>query len=310
MGRGVNVWGRLVLGAVVKPFAETAGSQLRTAELRALARALRARLLLHRDCGIVEYPVVAPPRLGPKAQTCPDPGMVSAPGATLRSPGLPAGKTGPPKGPQPGAWACGPEQAAVVPEQLRGLQAEVLACRRCPLAAARRVPGQGRVGAAFMVVGDFAVLPPQGQQEQPLCFGLEEDVMLWNMMGNVLHLGPESVYVSNVLKCPPAPGQVPADLCLQQCRAHLLAEIALLRPALICAMGELAARTLLATKEPVARLRGGRAHALKIGDGAMSALPVMVTYHPRFLLQQPLLKRAALEDLQAMQARLQRGGRR
>ncbi len=84
----------------------------------------------------------------------------------------------------------------------------------------------------------------------------------------------------------------------------------MLRPALICAMGELAARTLLATKEPVARLRGGRAHALKIGDGAMSALPVMVTYHPRFLLQQPLLKRAALEDLQAMQARLQRGGRR
>lgn len=277
MGWGVNVWGRLVLGAVVKPFAETAGSQLRTAELRALARALRARLLLHRDCGIVEYPVVAPPRPRQKAQTCPDPGMMGASGATLRSSGLPA---------------------------------EVLACRRCPLAAARRVPGQGRVGAAFMVVGDFAVLPPQGQQEQPLCFGLEEDVMLWNMMGNVLHLGPESVYVSNVLRCPPAPGQVPADLCLQQCRAHLLAEIALLRPALICAMGELAARTLLATKEPVARLRGGRAHALKIGDGAMSALPVMVTYHPRFLLQQPLLKRAALEDLQAMQARLQRGGRR
>jgi DNA polymerase len=167
------------------------------------------------------------------------------------------------------------------------------------LSAARQgvVPGFGRSGALLLVVGDYS------WQQEPfsatVCFGEAEDPMLWNMM-RAIGLTPAEVYVTNAVKCCPLSGEVPTDDCLRSCRAHLIREIERVQPRVVCAMGDLAARTLLGGEEPVLRLRG-RFHTLRASGDGSEPLPLMVTLHPRFLLKNAEMKKAAWQDLQMIQ---------
>lgn len=273
-------------------------------ELRRLAAALRARLSFHQQCGITSYPYIAGPQLVRQAIQAKE---VPAPGSA-------AGRNRETKQAQTKASTQASTQTqAQIPAtgSLVQVNKALQACNRCPLGAAHasgRVLGRGPAHAAFMVVGDYAAL--QGPQSEPdqLSFGVEEDLLFWKMM-QAIQLGPKDVYVTNALKCRSATGETPEAAWLRQCRLHLVDEIKSVRPRLICAMGEVAAAVLLGGSEPVARLRG-RVHSLQAGGESMTNYSVMVTYHPRFLLQVIDMKAAAWQDLQRMQKLLRQGGRK
>jgi DNA polymerase len=101
----------------------------------------------------------------------------------------------------------------------------------------------------------------------------------------------EDVYIANVLKCRPPGNRDPKPEEVAQCRGYLERQIELVAPSLVVAVGRIAAQNLLATEVPLARLRG-RMHAL----GARG-WPVVVTYHPAYLLRSPGEKRKAWQDL-------------
>lgn len=195
------------------------------------------------------------------------------------------------------------EEPGPCPDVLESLPPEIRQCTLCRLAAVSpcRVPGRGRAGSRLLVVGDWSV---QGQECNPaLLFGEEEDAMLWKMM-EAIALSPAEVYVTNILKC--SPGKVDVDqVCRQSCFSYLIREIAAVRPQLICAMGELAAAMLVASSEPLYRLRG-RFSMYRYQDSEQ--IPVMPTFHPRYLLHNPEMKMATWKDLQAIRRRLERSG--
>ncbi len=183
---------------------------------------------------------------------------------------------------------------------LAALASEIGACTLCGLARTRQagVVGRGAVGAKLMVVGDWTVQGGAGCRD--VLFGPEEDEMLWRMMA-AINLDQGQVYVTNCVKCSPVPSGGADARAQQRCFSYLTREIGAVRPRLICAMGEVAARLLLGSNAPLVRLRG-RFHDYRY-QGA-ETVPVMPTFHPRFLLRHEEMKRAAWNDLQLVRRRL------
>lgn len=213
--------------------------------------------------------------------------------------------------PERGAAPAGKENAAAraLAENVRqsagtflqDLRQEVLSCSRCRLGADRLGYGAGRggIGCRLMVVGDWS--SQQDRFSDEFLFGPEEDVMLWKMMA-AIGLKPREVYATNCIKCCPGGGKGPDRDCETICFSFVSREIALLRPTVICAMGDVAARMLTGRKDPLFRLRG---HFLDYRYDPAVATAVMPTFHPRFLLQNPEMKKAAWSDLQAIKRRLE-----
>jgi DNA polymerase len=114
---------------------------------------------------------------------------------------------------------------------------------------------------------------------------------LLNAMLRALGLGRGEVYIANVLKCRPPGNRDPRPEEIARCAGYLRRQIALVNPRIILAMGRIAAQSLLNSAAPLSRLRG-RSHPLPDGR-----VPVVVTYHPAYLLRSPLQKRRAWEDL-------------
>lgn len=183
--------------------------------------------------------------------------------------------------------------------QLHLLQEEIKACQRCSASGICQgiVPGSGQAGASLLVLGDYSL--QEGLFSTTTLFGSEEDTMLWNMM-RAIGLTPAEVYVTNVVKCCPRPPAQPSDADAQHCREHLLREIAVVRPKVLCAMGETAAHTLVDSQASIFQLRG-RLYPYR--ENRM--IQVMVTLHPRLLLKNAALKKAVWHDLQMMQRLLQ-----
>jgi DNA polymerase len=112
---------------------------------------------------------------------------------------------------------------------------------------------------------------------------------LLNAMLFAVGLKREEVYIANVLKCRPPGNRDPQPNEVEQCEPYLLRQIELIRPRLIVALGRHAAHSLLKTELPLARLRGQRHD--------YHGTPLIVTYHPAYLLRSPGDKRKAWEDL-------------
>jgi uracil-DNA glycosylase family 4 len=170
------------------------------------------------------------------------------------------------------------------------LRAEVLACTRCSLHTSRTqgVFGVGNRQAQWLVVG-----------EAP---GAEEDRRGEPFVGRAGHLldamlraiglsRANNVYIANVLKSRPPGNRDPKPEEVAACLPFLLRQIELLRPRVMLAVGRIAAQNLLATDAPLGRLRG-RVHYF----GEFNT-PLVVTYHPAYLLRTPGDKRKAWEDL-------------
>jgi uracil-DNA glycosylase family 4 len=99
------------------------------------------------------------------------------------------------------------------------------------------------------------------------------------------------VYIANILKCRPPGNRDPQPEESTSCTPYLTQQIALLKPRAILAVGRIAAQWLLQTDSPIGRLRG------QIFHYGAAATPLVVTYHPAYLLRSPLAKATAWTDL-------------
>jgi uracil-DNA glycosylase family 4 len=173
------------------------------------------------------------------------------------------------------------------------LRAAVSACRACTLCERRTqtVFGVGHPQAQWMLIGEA---PGEQEDLQGEPFVGKAGQLLDNMLravGLTRSEAPahEQVYIANVLKCRPPQNRNPEPQEVAQCEPYLLRQIALVQPKLILAMGRFAVQSLLKTGEPIGRLRG-RVHEVQ-------GVPVVVTYHPAYLLRNPLDKARSWEDL-------------
>lgn len=198
--------------------------------------------------------------------------------------------------------SAGPVRTSLPLSSLLEIRGEVEGCRACALAEQRirAVAGEGSDSARLMVVGDWLGVAAEQQIPDGCLFGVEQDRMLGKML-EAINLARQEVFITNVIKCGiPADCQPRAEH-VHACLSYLHRQLAALRPAAILCMGMIAARTLLNRREPLSRLRG------KIHSFAMSGtqpVPLIATYHPTFLLQNPEMKKATWLDLQLLARQL------
>ena len=168
-------------------------------------------------------------------------------------------------------------------EQERLLQG----CRQCKLCAARQtiVFGSGNPRAQLVVIGEG---PGADEDAQGLPFVGRAGQLLTRMLASV-DLAREEVYIPNTVKCRPPGNRNPEPDEVAQCEPFLRRQVELLQPRIILAMGRFAVQSLLQSQEPVGKLRG-RVHRY-------NGVPLVVTYHPAYLLRNPPDKARAWADL-------------
>jgi len=168
-------------------------------------------------------------------------------------------------------------------------------CRRCSLCAQRNkiVFGSGNEQARLVFVGEG---PGADEDAQGLPFVGRAGQLLTQMIDNTaskegIPIRRENVYIANVVKCRPPENRTPLPDEMEICGEFLFRQLMAIKPKAICALGSTAAKALLATKDGVTRLRG---NWHKWRD-----IPVMVTYHPSYLLRpyNQNAKKEAWEDL-------------
>ena len=171
----------------------------------------------------------------------------------------------------------------------QALRAEVKNCTKCPLHATRTqtVFGVGNQNADWMVIGE-APGAEEDRRGEPFVGAAGQ---LLNAMLKAIGLERESVYIANILKSRPPGNRDPQPEEVAACMPYLHRQIALIRPKLILAVGRIAVQNLLGTTTPLGRLRG-QVHTF----GELNT-PLIITYHPAYLLRSPSEKRKAWEDL-------------
>jgi DNA polymerase len=168
------------------------------------------------------------------------------------------------------------------------LKAAVSGCTKCSLHQTRTqtVFGVGDENADWMLVGEAP-----GAEEDRLGepFVGQAGRLLDNMLAAIGLSRQKNVYIANVLKCRPPNNRDPKPEEAAHCTPYLLQQIALIKPKLIVAMGRHAAQTILKSDASIARMRG-RVHSY-------AGVPLIVTYHPAYLLRTPEDKAKSWEDL-------------
>jgi len=186
--------------------------------------------------------------------------------------------------------AVAAEFPAAVPANMswEELAAAVLACRRCGLCEARKqaVLGVGDVHADWLFVGEG---PGAEEDQRGEPFVGQAGKLLDSMLAAIGLQRGRNVYIANAVKCRPPENRTPAPDETATCRPYLERQIELIRPKLIVALGRPAAQTLLQTEIKIASARG-RLHDYR-------GIPLIVTYHPAYLLRTLLDKAKAWEDL-------------
>ncbi|MEC9340806.1 MAG: uracil-DNA glycosylase [Pseudomonadota bacterium] len=176
-------------------------------------------------------------------------------------------------------------------EQLWGeLVAQISDCRGCALhkTRTRTVPGVGDRKAGLLVVGEA---PGADEDRQGEPFVGRAGKLLTNML-RAIGLEREQVYITNILKCRPPGNRDPRPEEAAACRGYLERQMDLLAPRLVLVVGRIAAQQLLQTDQPIGAMRGS---VLQLPG---RDIPVVVTYHPAYLLRSPEQKVKAWRDLQ------------
>ncbi|HET7764076.1 MAG TPA: uracil-DNA glycosylase [Burkholderiales bacterium] len=170
----------------------------------------------------------------------------------------------------------------------RELKAAVKSCEACGLrkTCTQTVFGVGDEHADWLLVGE-APGAEEDQRGEP--FVGQAGRLLDNMLAAIGLARGENVYICNVLKCRPPGNRNPEPFEVAQCSPHLLRQLELIQPKLILAMGRFAVQSLLGTEASIASLRG-RLHRYQ-------GVPLIVTYHPAYLLRNLPDKAKAWEDL-------------
>ena len=178
--------------------------------------------------------------------------------------------------------------AAIAQMEWPALKALVAGCSACSLCKGRTntVFGVGDESAGWMIIGEAPGAEEDARGEP---FVGQAGQLLDAMLGALEMNRRQNVYIANVLKCRPPGNRNPAPEEVARCAPHLLRQVALVKPGLILSMGRFASQALLGTEASIASLRG-RLHSF-------AGTPVVVTYHPAYLLRTPTDKARAWEDL-------------
>ncbi|MGH8503375.1 MAG: uracil-DNA glycosylase [Gammaproteobacteria bacterium] len=188
-----------------------------------------------------------------------------------------------------GGLGCGAAGADVAQLDWDALEKRVAGCTLCGLHTARTqtVFGVGSHTADWLFIGEA---PGRDEDAQGEPF-VGRAGQLLNSMLHAVGLSREQVYIANILKCRPPKNRDPKPEEALACEPYLKRQIELLEPRIIIALGRIAAQNLLHTDTPIGRMRGRQ---YVYGD---TGIPLLVTYHPAYLLRSPLEKRKAWEDL-------------
>ena len=198
--------------------------------------------------------------------------------------------------PAPPDLEAGNAQAPVFTMGWDELRATVAACRACGLCETRTqtVFGVGRRDADLMFIGE-APGAEEDRRGEPF---VGRAGQLLDRMLAAIGLDRDQVFIANILKCRPPGNRDPKPEEAAACRAFLLRQIALVQPRVLVSLGRISAQNLLETDEAVGRLRG---RWFSFGP---TALPLMVTFHPSYLLRSPEQKARAWLDLVQVARRL------
>lgn len=179
------------------------------------------------------------------------------------------------------------------------LKSRVESCQACQLHESRIYPvfGAGDQNAKVMFIGEA---PGADEDRQAAPFVGTAGKLLMEML-LAAGLTREQVYLTNTIKCRPPANRKPESSEIDCCASFLQRQIALVQPALLVALGRVAAQNLLKNDHKLADMRG----RLHTGHGDLP--PVLVTYHPAHLLRRPLHKREAWDDLRFVLAAIQQG---
>lgn len=179
-------------------------------------------------------------------------------------------------------------------DTLESIAAEIAACATCPLAKERKhvVPGQGALQPDVMFIGEG---PGADEDEQGLAFVGRSGQLLTKM---ILAMGytREQVFIGNIVKCRPPGNRAPTPVEMAGCIPYLKRQIAIIKPKLIVCLGATAARGLVNETLPIGKARGSWRE--------FEGIPVMLTFHPAYLLRDPRHKAPCWSDLKAVLARL------
>lgn len=170
-----------------------------------------------------------------------------------------------------------------------GLRQQVATCTLCSLHKSRTqtVFGVGNQAADWMIVGE-APGAEEDRRGEPF---VGRAGKLLDEMLRAVGLRRDAVFIANILKCRPPNNRDPLAEEASSCRAYLERQIELASPKIILAVGRVAAQHLLGSDAPVGQMRGQK-HYLNDGQ-----LPVVVTYHPAYLLRSPTQKSKVWQDL-------------
>jgi len=277
------------------------------------ARWSERQLALLRELGVQQFwpltpaggdvaPAVAAPQ--PPVAVAPIEPVGGPPGAVHAPAPSPVQVTPPaaaPRSPRPTAGAAAARAAPPAVRRPDGLdtmdwpalQQTVATCEACGLCSGRRqtVFGVGHAQAQWMVVGEA---PGEQEDRQGEPFVGRAGQLLDRMLAALGLTRSEAdasqqVYIANVIKCRPPGNRNPTPEEVAQCEPFLLRQVQLVQPRLILAMGRFAVQSLLRTQEPIGKLRG-RVHDY-------NGVPLIVTYHPAYLLRNPADKALVWDDL-------------
>jgi len=173
------------------------------------------------------------------------------------------------------------------------LAARVAQCTACGLdrTRTRTVFGTGATNAGWLIVGE-APGADEDLQGEPF---VGRAGKLLNAMLGALGMRREEVYIANILKCRPPSNRDPSADEVACCEAYLRRQVELLQPRLILAVGRIAAQNLLKRDTPIGRMRG------QVYTCPGTDIPVVVTYHPAYLLRSPQAKAKSWDDLRLAQ---------
>lgn len=180
-------------------------------------------------------------------------------------------------------------------EAIVKLEAQIRQCQRCKLCKGRTqaVPGTGVFNPAVLVIGEG---PGADEDAQGLPFVGMAGQLLDKMLAAINLSRNTNCYIANIVKCRPPKNRDPEPEESDACRSYLEAQIAILKPAMILAVGRIAIQNLLQTSQGIGQLRG------KILS--YNNIPLVATYHPSALLRNQDLKRPAWEDLKVFRTHL------
>jgi uracil-DNA glycosylase len=243
------------------------------AELRTLVGRIRTNLAARERSGLMGVPrTVSARRATPAAALAParEPAALND-AAAARPPGAPG--------------------LALVREELGD-------CQRCKLAPLRQniVFGVGNPNAHLVFVGEA---PGADEDAQGEPFVGKAGQLLTKMI-EAMGYARQDVYICNILKCRPPGNRNPEDDEISRCEPFLKAQLAVLRPRVIVALGKFAAQCLLRDDTPISRMRG----TFRSYEG----IQLMPTFHPAYLLRDPTKKKDTWDDLKAVNAVLKRLG--